>query len=53
MPGRKPMSTPNTIARAGFNGADDWRAAPRAPLGTGINQEQYSQGLPKFGPGDF
>ena len=44
---------PNTIARAGFNGADDWRAAPRAPLGTGINQEQYSQGLPKFGPGDF
>ena len=44
---------PNTIARASFNGADDWRAAPRAPLGTGINQEQYSQGLPKFGPGDF
>lgn len=44
---------PNTIAKAGFNGADDWRAAPRAPLGTGINQEQYSQGLPKFGPGDF
>ena len=36
-----------------FNGADDWRAAPRAPLGNGINQEQYSQSLPKFGPGDF
>lgn len=44
---------PNTIAKAGFNGADDWRSAPRAPLGTGINQEQYSQSLPKFGPGDF
>ncbi|MFC0253765.1 C39 family peptidase [Massilia consociata] len=36
-----------------FNGTDDWRAAPRAPLGTGINQAQYSQSLPKFGPGDF
>ena len=36
-----------------FNGASDWRAAPRAPLGNGINLEQYSQSLPKFGPGDF
>jgi predicted double-glycine peptidase len=44
---------PDTVAKVGFNGADDWRAAPRAPLGTGINQEQYSQSLPKFGPGDF
>ncbi|KFI07984.1 C39 family peptidase [Massilia sp. BSC265] len=44
---------PSTIAKADFNGADDWRSAPRAPLGTGINQEQYSQSLPKFGPGDF
>jgi len=41
---------PGTVA---FNGADDWRAAPRAPLASGINQEQYSQSLPKFGPGDF
>ena len=36
-----------------FNGADDWSSAPRAPLGSGINNEQYSQSLPKFGPGDF
>ena len=39
--------------KVAFNAADDWRAAPRAPLGNGINQEQYSQSLPKFGPGDF
>ncbi|MEX5747911.1 C39 family peptidase [Massilia sp. X63] len=39
--------------RVAFNGIDDWRAAPRAPLGNGINNEQYSQSLPKFGPGDF
>lgn len=39
--------------KVAFNGADDWRAAPRAPLGNGINQEQYSQSLPKFGPSDF
>lgn len=44
---------PAKVAQVAFNRADDWRAAPRAPLGTGINQEQYSQGLPKFGPGDF
>jgi predicted double-glycine peptidase len=44
---------PKAVAKVGFNGAEDWRAAPRAPLGAGINQEQYSQGLPKFGPGDF
>lgn len=41
---------PGTVA---FNAPDEWRAAPRAPLGNGINQEQYSQSLPKFGPGDF
>jgi uncharacterized protein len=39
--------------KVAFNSADDWRAAPRAPLGNGINNEQYSQSLPKFGPGDF
>lgn len=44
---------PKGLAKVGFNGTDDWRAAPLAPLGAGINQEQYSQGLPKFGPGDF
>lgn len=39
--------------KVAFNAPDEWRAAPRAPLGSGINQEQYSQSLPKFGPGDF
>jgi predicted double-glycine peptidase len=39
--------------KVAFNAPDEWRAAPRAPLGNGINQEQYSQSLPKFGPGDF
>lgn len=36
-----------------FNNPDDWRAAPRARLGEGINQDQLSATLPKFGPGDF
>lgn len=36
-----------------FNSPDDWRAAPRARLGEGINQDQLSATLPKFGPGDF
>ncbi len=39
--------------KVAFNVPEQWRAAPRAPLGNGINQEQYSQSLPKFGPGDF
>jgi predicted double-glycine peptidase len=37
-----------------FNAADDWRAAPRAPLADAV--ARTSQGgvdLPKFGPGDF
>jgi predicted double-glycine peptidase len=44
---------PAAIGKVAFNGADDWRTVPRAPLGEGINIEQYSQTLPKFGPGDF
>ena len=36
-----------------FNNPVDWRGAPRAPLGTGMNQDQLSASLPKFGPGDF
>lgn len=36
-----------------FNNPADWRGAPRAPLGTGMNQDQLSASLPKFGPGDF
>lgn len=39
--------------KVAFNAPEEWRSAPRAPLGNGINQEQYSQSLPKFGPGDF
>jgi predicted double-glycine peptidase len=34
-----------------FNTPEDWRGAPRAPLGTGM--DQLSATLPKFGPGDF
>jgi len=44
---------PAAVGKVAFNSADDWRATPRAPLGEGINIEQYSQTLPKFGPGDF
>jgi predicted double-glycine peptidase len=37
-----------------FNTAFDWRAAPRAPLGAGVNRTGLDTiGLPKFGPGDF
>jgi uncharacterized protein len=37
-----------------FNGAADWRNAPRAPLAEGASRAAESTyGLPKFGPGDF
>ena len=36
-----------------FNTPEDWRGAPRAPLGTGMHQDQLSATLPKCGPGDF
>lgn len=36
-----------------FNNPADWRGAPRAPLGSGMHQDQLSASLPKFGPGDF
>lgn len=39
--------------KVAFNGSDDWRAAPRAPLGDGVRQDQLAASLPKFGPGDF
>jgi predicted double-glycine peptidase len=40
--------------KPGFNLADDWRNAPRAPLGEGLSRAFESiYGLPKFGPGDF
>ncbi|WP_020653677.1 C39 family peptidase [Massilia niastensis] len=40
-------------SQAAFNAPDDWRTAPRAPLGVGMYQDQLSATLPKFGPGDF
>jgi predicted double-glycine peptidase len=37
-----------------FNRAADWRAAPAAPLATGINHEGMNGvTMPKHGPGDF
>jgi len=37
-----------------FNTANDWRAAPRAPLREGADWARLDTfGLPKFGPGDF
>ena len=40
-------------AQVAFNAPEDWRGAPRAPLGAGMHQDQLSATLPKFGPGDF
>ena len=44
----------NHVNKARFNQAADWRAAPRAPVFTGV-QRQGVPGLdiPKHGPGDF
>ena len=40
--------------QAAFNLAADWRNAPRAPLGDGVNRAiDTTYTLPKFGPGDF
>lgn len=37
-----------------FNNTADWRVAPRAPLGTVINNDGLGNvSLPKLGPGDF
>lgn len=37
-----------------FNRAADWRAAPHAPLETGINRDGINLlTMPKFGPGDY
>jgi predicted double-glycine peptidase len=43
--------TPN---KPGFNQLADWRAAPRAPLGDGVDRARPDLlALPKFGPSDF
>jgi hypothetical protein len=40
--------------QASFNVADDWRAAPHAPLADAVARTaQGGVDLPKFGPGDF
>ena len=40
--------------RPQFNLADDWRAAPRAPLADAVSRMGLDiSSLPKFGPGDF
>jgi len=39
---------------ARFNTAQDWRAAPRAPLGVGVSRDGlHNLTMPKFGPGEF
>lgn len=44
----------NRVKQARFNRAEDWRAAPSAPLRTGIGDEmRLDTNLPKLGPGDF
>jgi len=42
------------VQKARFNVASDWRAVPRAPLGSGVVREGLAgTGLPRNGPGDF
>ncbi|MGJ7489635.1 C39 family peptidase [Variovorax sp. ZT4R33] len=43
----------NRIDLARFNLASDWRAAPAAPLATGILRHTLSHTLPRNGPGQF
>lgn len=42
----------NRMEQAHFNVAADWRVAPRAPFGEGLNRDG-GIGLPKLGPGEF
>ena len=44
----------NRMEKARFNLAADWRVAPRAPLGNGVNRDGMAGiTLPKLGPGEF
>jgi predicted double-glycine peptidase len=44
----------NRMEQARFNLAADWRVAPRAPLGNGVNRDGLAGiTLPKLGPGEF
>lgn len=42
----------NKIETASFNADQDWRAAPRAPLGDGVYRG-IAEALPKRGPSDY
>ena len=42
------------LFEARFNVAEDWRVAPRAPLGRAIGRASMGDiTMPKMGPGDF
>jgi len=44
----------NRMDQAQFNRVADWRAAPRAPMNTGLGQDSLSiVTMPKHGPGGF
>jgi predicted double-glycine peptidase len=44
----------NQTDKARFNQASDWRAAPWAPLASGVARDAFiGTALPKHGPGDF
>lgn len=44
----------NKQQAAKFDQAIDWRAAPRAPIATGVNRDGLERlTIPKLGPGDF
>jgi predicted double-glycine peptidase len=51
--GRMLFVVHNKPQQARFNLAADWRAAPRAPLASGVPLEGVAGTLPKLGPGDF
>lgn len=43
----------NRMELARFNQAADWRAAPSAPLASGLIRDAFANGLPRNGPGQF
>jgi uncharacterized protein len=43
----------NRMDLARFNQAADWRAAPLAPLASGLVRDALANGLPRNGPGQF
>jgi predicted double-glycine peptidase len=43
----------NRMDVARFNQPADWRAAPSAPLASGVRRDAFANGLPRNGPGQF